>query len=231
MPNMPETIIAMLAATSLGATWSSCSPDFGVQGVVDRFGQINPKVLFTADGYFYNGKQHDCLAKVREVVAAIRSIEQLLVIPYLSADPDVSAIASRAGLHIARFDHCLEKYSNRDLQFAQVPFDHPLYIMFSSGTTGAPKCIVHGAGGTLLKHLCEHRLHTDLKPADRLFYFTTCGWMMWNWLVSGLASEATLVLYDGAPSYPDANRLWDLADAEQVNKTRYVEPRCLRYRQ
>ncbi len=217
MPNMPETIIAMLAATSLGATWSSCSPDFGVQGVVDRFGQIKPKVLFTADGYYYNGKQHDSLAKISDVIAAIPEIEHVVVVAYVSADPNVSVIVKPSGPQVSRFDQCLEKYTAKDIEFAQLPFNHPLYIMFSSGTTGAPKCIVHGAGGSLLKHLCEHRLHSDLKPGDRLFYFTTCGWMMWNWLVSGLASEATLVLYDGAPTYPDVNVLWDLADAEQVN--------------
>ena len=217
LPNMPETIVAMLATVSLGATWSSCSPDFGVRGVVDRFGQIKPKVLLSADGYYYNGKTHDCLAKVNEVLAAIPEIERLLVVPYVSEDPDLSVIEKSAKRQIERFDQCLEAYPERDIEFVQLPFDHPLYIMYSSGTTGAPKCIVHGAGGSLLKHLSEHRLHSDLKRGDRLFYFTTCGWMMWNWLASGLASEATLVLYDGAPSYPDARRLWDLADAEQVN--------------
>jgi acetoacetyl-CoA synthetase len=206
LPNLPETIIAMLAATSLGAAWSSCSPDFGVNGVVDRFGQIEPKVLFCADAYSYGGKRHDCLAKVREVLAAIPPIERCVVIPY-SGEP-------------LRFDGLRNAVSwdefadgeDHPLEFAPASFDHPLYIMYSSGTTGKPKCIVHGAGGTLLQHLKELVLHTDLKREDRIFYYTTCGWMMWNWLVSSLAVGATVVLYDGSPMYPDGNALWNLAD-------------------
>jgi len=206
MPNIPETVIAMLAATSLGATWSSCSPDFGIGGVVDRFGQIAPKVLFTADAYGYGGKRFDCLAKIHSVLEQIPSIEKVVVVPYsgdaLALDGLRNAVAwpDFAG----NDDHVL--------QFEMLPFDHPVYIMYSSGTTGVPKCIVHGAGGTLIQHLKELVLHTDLKREDRLFYYTTCGWMMWNWFVSGLAVGATLVLFDGSPSHPDGNALWDLAD-------------------
>ena len=206
LPNLPETVVAMLAAASLGATWSSCSPDFGVNGVVDRFGQIAPKVLFCADAYPYGGKRHDCLVKVREVLAAIQSIEKCVVIAYsgdalrLNGLRDAVAWDDFAGSE----DHAIE--------FVPTTFDHPLYIMYSSGTTGRPKCIVHGAGGTLLQHLKELVLHTDLKREDRIFYYTTCGWMMWNWLVSGLAVGATVVLYDGSPTYPDGHALWDLAD-------------------
>jgi acetoacetyl-CoA synthetase len=206
MPNMPETIIAMLAATSLGATWSSCSPDFGINGVVDRFGQIAPKVLFTADAYGYGGKRFDCLGKIRGVLDAIPSIGKLVVVPY-SGDP-----LKLDGLRDAVPWPDLAGGGEHALQFEMLPFDHPLYIMYSSGTTGVPKCIVHGAGGTLIQHLKELVLHTDLKREDRLFYYTTCGWMMWNWFVSGLAVGATLVLYDGSPSHPDGNVLWDLAD-------------------
>jgi acetoacetyl-CoA synthetase len=206
MPNIPETVIAMLAATSLGATWSSCSPDFGINGVVDRVGQIEPKVLFTADAYGYGGKRFDCLAKVREVLAQIPSIRKLVVVPYSGDALDLSDLRDAVSLpdFAGEADHALH--------FEMLPFDHPLYIMYSSGTTGVPKCIVHGAGGTLIQHLKELVLHTDLKREDRLFYYTTCGWMMWNWFVSGLAVGATLVLYDGSPSHPDGNALWDLAD-------------------
>jgi len=206
MPNIPETVIAMLATTSLGATWSSCSPDFGIDGVVDRFGQIAPKVLFSADAYGYGGKRFDCLAKVRSVLEKIPSVEKVVVVPYsgdalaLEGLRDAVSWPDFAG----RDDHAL--------QFEMLPFDHPLYIVYSSGTTGVPKCIVHGAGGTLIQHLKELVLHTDLKREDRLFYYTTCGWMMWNWFVSGLAVGATLVVYDGSPSHPDGNALWDLAD-------------------
>jgi len=206
MPNLPETIIAMLAATSLGATWSSCSPDFGISGVVDRFGQIAPKVLFTADKYGYGGKRFDCLEKIRGVLEKIPGIEKLVVVPY-SGDA-----LKLDGLRNAVSWPDFAGTGEHPLQFEMLPFDHPLYIMYSSGTTGVPKCIVHGAGGTLIQHLKELVLHTDIKREDRLFYYTTCGWMMWNWFVSGLAAGATLVLYDGSPFHPDGSGLWDLAD-------------------
>ncbi|HET7300368.1 MAG TPA: acetoacetate--CoA ligase [Oleiagrimonas sp.] len=206
MPNLPETVIAMLAVTSLGATWSSCSPDFGINGVVDRFGQIEPKVLFTADGYAYNGKSFDCLDKVRGILEKIPSIEKLVVVPYASDEPDLT------GLRDAVTWRDFAGSGEHALEFVPVPFNHPLYIMYSSGTTGVPKCIVHGVGGTLLQHLKELVLHTNLKREDRIFYYTTCGWMMWNWLVSSLAVGATVVLYDGSPTWPDVNALWDLTD-------------------
>ncbi len=209
MPNMPETIMAMLAATSVGATFTSCSPDFGVQGVLDRFGQVEPRVLFSANGYFYNGKSFDSLGKLAHVVKGLPSVEKAVVVPYTRQRPDLSAV-ERAVL----LDDLVADLQPTDIPFAPMPFNHPVYIMYSSGTTGAPKCIVHGAGGTLLQHLKELRLHCDVKPGDRVFYFTTCGWMMWNWLVSALACEATLLLYDGSPFHPDGNVLFDFADAE-----------------
>ena len=212
LPNMPETVIAMLATTSIGAIWSSCSPDFGVRGVVDRFGQIEPKVLFGADGYFYNGKSQDSLEKMRQIVSAIPSIEQLVVVPYTRDNPPLDSLSGAMLLQ----DYT-RPFASGAIQFERLPFDHPLYIMYSSGTTGVPKCIVHGAGGTLLQHLKELQLHTDVKPGDRVFYFTTCGWMMWNWLVSALGSGATILLYDGSPFYPDAHSLFNFADAASMS--------------
>ncbi len=211
MPNMPETVICMLAAVSLGAVWSSCSPDFGVQGVLDRFGQIEPKVLIACDGYYYNGKELDTLGKVGEIAAKLPSVTRTVIVPYVSARPDVLHIPGAVSL--PDFVAVLEA---KPLAFARLPFNHPLFIMYSSGTTGAPKCIVHGAGGTLLKHAAEHLLHCDEKPGDRVFYFTTCGWMMWNWLVSALLSGSTLILYDGSPFHPSANALWDYAQDERI---------------
>lgn len=207
VPNMPEAIIAMLAATSLGAVWTSCSPDFGEQGVLDRFGQVKPKVLFTADGYYYGGKAHDSLARVSAIVSQLPSVAQVVVFPLLSDTPDVADIRNATTLADA-----VAPYPAADIEFEYMPFNDPVYIMYSSGTTGKPKCIVHGIGGTLLMHMKEHILHCDVKPDDRVFYFTTCGWMMWNWLVSALTAQATVVLYDGSPFYPDGNVLFDYAD-------------------
>jgi len=210
MPNMPEAVALMLAASSIGAVWSSCSPDFGVQGVLDRFGQIEPKLFFACDGYWYNGKRIDVAGKVAEVTAKLPGLKRAVIVTYLG---EAEAVAERAEKGIA-LDAALEPFRARAVEFTRLPFDHPLYILFSSGTTGIPKCIVHRAGGVLLQHLKEHRLHADLREDDRFFYFTTCGWMMWNWLASGIASGATLLLYDGSPFYPDGNVLFDYAAAE-----------------
>lgn len=213
MPNMPETVIAMLAATSLGAVWSSCSPDFGLQGVLDRFGQIQPKVLFTADGYLYSGKRFDSLERVRGIVGKIPAIERVVVVPYLEERPGIGGIP-RALLWD---DFCGRTGDSApSLHFEQLPSDHPLYVMYSSGTTGPPKCMVQGAAGILVHHLKELLLHTDLKRDDTIIYITTCGWMMWNWLVSSLACGATLLLYEGAPFHPDSGALWELAEEERV---------------
>ena len=202
LPNCPEAIIAMLATTSIGAIWSSCSPDFGINGIVDRFGQIEPKALVTVDGYLYNGKRIDCDQTTAGVLQRLPSVDLSIVVPFLAgANGDAWSSFGERGAA---------------LEFEEVPFDHPLFIMYSSGTTGAPKCIVHGHGGTLLKHLSEHKLHSGVGPGDRLFYFTTCGWMMWNWLASGLASGATLVLFDGTPFFDDGRGLWQMAEQEKV---------------
>ena len=211
MPNMPETIIAMLAATSLGATWSSCSPDFGIKGVLDRFGQIQPKILFTTNGYSFKGKHIDSLERISNILKELPSIEKLVVVPYTEQHPDIKGIPNAI-----LYKDFRSSESNLEIEFEQLPFNHPLYIMYSSGTTGLPKCMVQSAGGILIHHLKELILHSDLKREDTIFYFTTCGWMMWNWLVSSLAVGATLVLFDGNPFHPVPGALWKMAQDEKV---------------
>jgi acetoacetyl-CoA synthetase len=207
LPNIPETIVAALGSAAIGAIWSSCSPDFGVQGVLDRFGQIGPTIIVAADGYAYAGRTHDCLARLAEIARALPGVRQVVVVPCMSDAPSIEAI-DRSVL----WREFLASAPATQQPFERFPFDHPLYILYSSGTTGVPKCIVHGAGGTLIQHLKEHQLHCDVRAGDRVFYFTTCGWMMWHWLVSALASEAALVLWDGSPVHPHPGALFDVAD-------------------
>jgi acetoacetyl-CoA synthetase len=212
MPNMPETVAAMLATASIGAVWSSCSPDFGEHGVLDRFGQIEPVVFIAPDGYWYNGKAIEVADKIAAVAAKLVTVRKILIVDYLGTSTDVAATIEKA----TALDEALSSFAAKPVTFERLPFAHPLYVLFSSGTTGIPKCIIHSAGGTLIQHVKEERLHAGLLDGDRFFYFTTCGWMMWNWLVSGLASGATLLLYDGSPFYPDGNVLFDFADAEKM---------------
>ncbi|OFW88603.1 MAG: acetoacetate--CoA ligase [Alphaproteobacteria bacterium RIFCSPHIGHO2_12_FULL_45_9] len=204
MPNMPETIMFALAASSLGAIWSSASPDFGVQGVIDRLGQIEPKILISVDGYYYNGKVIEVLPKLVDILPKLPTIQKTIIVPFTSETPDLSSVAGALSFH-----DFIAPFAVTEPKFERVPFNHPLFIMFSSGTTGIPKCIIHGHGGTLLQHMKEHQLQCDIHEDDKVFYFTTCGWMMWNWQISALASGATLMLYDGSPFYPDAYALWE----------------------
>ena len=210
MPNMIETVVAMLAVTSIGAIWSSCSPDFGIKGVLDRFGQIEPRILFTADGYFYNGKEFDSLKRISDIIKELPSIEKIVVVPYKDLEPDIASLRDTV-----LFEDFLVG-EGEDLRFEQLPANHPLYVLYSSGTTGVPKCIVHGAVGTLLQHTKELKLHSDVKREDTIFYFTTCGWMMWNWLVSSLALGARVFLYDGSPFYPDPRAMWQMVQDEKI---------------
>ena len=212
LPNIPEAVVAALAAASLGAVWSSCSPDFGVEGVIDRFGQIEPRVFIGTDGYRYGGKDFQCLERLEAIAGRLPSVERFLVVPWSHTRPRLDGLPPRTML----WPDLLAPHPANEIRFEPLPFNHPLYILYSSGTTGPPKCLVHGAGGTLLQHLKEHRLHCDIGRGDRVLYFTTCGWMMWNWLVSALASEATILLYDGSPVYPNSSTLFDFADATDM---------------
>ncbi len=211
LPNMPEAVIAMLATTAIGAVWSSCSPDFGVEGVIERFKQIEPKVLFAAEGYYYGGKRFDCMEKLSSIQKKLPTLIQTVIVEYTQAATNLATLDAAV-----TWDDFISGFIAGEIEYTHLPFDHPLFIMFSSGTTGVPKCIVHGAGGTLIQHTKEHLYHCDIKPADKVFYFTTCGWMMWNWLVSALASGATLALYDGSPFYPGPEALFNYIDAEGI---------------
>ena len=211
IPNIPEAVIAMLSSASIGSVWSSTSPEFGIKGVLDRFTQIEPKILFAADGYFYNGKRFDSMEKLNGILKHLPSIEKVVIIPYTNKKPDISSLCNSI-----LYDDFLSDYSEESIDFNQLPFDHPLYIMYSSGTTGLPKSIVHSAGGTLIQHLKELRLHTNLTRDDNIFYFTTTGWMMWNWLISSLAVGATVVLYDGSPLYPQNDAMWKMVEKSKI---------------
>ncbi len=211
LPNMPESVAVMAATAALGGVFSSCSPDFGAEGVLDRFGQIGPRVLFAVDGYKYAGRGHDIRAKLAEVAAGLPTVETVVVISYLAEEPDISAVPKAVSL-----DAFLAGFEPGPIAWTRTAFDHPLFILYSSGTTGKPKCIVHGAGGALLTNLKEHRLHADLRDGDRVFYFTTLGWMMWNWLLGGLAFGAALMLYDGSPFHPSPDALWDFAEEDGI---------------
>jgi len=211
MPNMIETVVAMLASTTIGAVWSSCSPDFGIKGVLDRFRQVEPRVLFTANGYSYNGKVFNSLERVADILRELPSVERVVVVPYTEKEPDIRRVPKSIG-----YEDFLSRESGLEIAFEQLPFDHPLYIMYTSGTTGLPKCMIQGAGGVLLNQLKELKLHTDVRREDTIFYFTTCGWMMWNWLVCSLGLGSTVVLFDGSPFYPDAGVLWKLAQEEKM---------------
>ena len=210
MTNCPETIVAMLASSAIGAIWTSCSPDFGVDAILDRIGQVKPKVLIAIDQYEYNGKKFNLIKKIRAVSNNIESLSKIFIVQQSATEIDYQSL-DKAVL----FNDYLNQ--SEEIQFTALPFDHPLFIMYSSGTTGKPKCIVHSAGGTLIQHMKEHQLHLNLKPNDRLFFFTTCGWMMWNWLVSALASKATIILYEGSPFYPQNDILWDIAEEERIS--------------